>query len=377
MLARSSDSGSAPRADLDDRSSYQCLDPVGMLDFAIHFPSQLAEAAEIGRTFAALAELRAPRQIVLAGMGGSAVAGDFLVGLCEKRARVPFVVCRNYHIPAFVGPETLFIASSHSGDTEETLAATSAALRRGADILCITTGGKLRQFAQRHREKSVRLLQIPRTYPSMPPRAALGYSLIPLVYALELVGAYPGAGRQVRESIALLARQRNQLAPDVPTPQNPAKRLAKSLFGKIPWVQGTVGPMSAAAYRWRCQFNENSKTLAYSSEYPELNHNEVVGWELAERFAGLIEVVVLRSPDDYWRNRERVSITEHKLIGPKAPVHVIEAEGRSPLAQLMWVVYLGDFTSLYLAFLNGVDPAAMDSINILKAHLEGLRRPRK
>jgi len=163
----------------------------------------------------------------------------------------------------------------------------------------------------------------------------------------------------------------------VSTPRNRAKRLAKSLFGKIPWVQGTVGTMSAAAYRWRCQFNENSKTLAYSSEYPELNHNEVVGWELAERFAGLIEVVVLRSPEDYWRNRERVNVTKRKLIGPKAPVHVIDAEGRSPLAQLMWAVYLGDFTSLYLAFLNGVDPAAIDSINILKAHLEGLRRPRK
>jgi len=100
-------------------------------------------------------------------------------------------------------------------------------------------------------------------------------------------------------------------------------------------------------------------------------------WELAERFAGLIEVIVLRGRDDYWRSRERVNMTKQKLIGPKAPVHVIEAKGRSPLAQLMWTVYLGDFTSLYLAFLNGVDPASIDSINILKAHLEGLHRPRK
>jgi glucose/mannose-6-phosphate isomerase len=348
-----------------------------MLEFAVGFPRQVEDAAEIGRRFNPPAEFRSPQHIVLAGMGGSAVVGDFLARLCEDRSPAPFVVCRNYRVPAFVGPQTLVIASSHSGNTEETLAFGAAALRRGARILCITTNGKLTGFACRHAKKGVQLLTIPQTDPPMPPRAALGYSFIPLVYVLESVGVYPGAERHVREAAALLARQRDTLGPRAPTRRNRAKRLALSLFGKLPWVQGTAPLMSAAAYRWRCQFNENSKTLAYSSEYPELNHNEVIGWEGGERFSGLIEVIMLRRPQDYWRNRARVDITKRELVGPKTPVHVIEPEGRSPLAQLMSAVYLGDFTSLYLAFLNEVNPASIDSINILKARLKVLRRPHK
>jgi len=372
--------GSASRAagvDLDDARSYEGLDPVGMVGFAMDLPSHVVEASDIGRRFEMPAAFRNPANIVLAGMGGSAVAGDFLARLCEEWVSVPFAVSRNYEIPGFVGPKTLFIASSHSGDTEETRAAVRAALRRKARILCITTGGKLSAFARRHREDGVALLAIPRKDPRMPPRAALGYSLIPLVRALESLGLYPGAGRHISEAVSLLAKLRGRVRPKVAARRNRAKRLAAALFGKVPWVHGTAGIMSAAAYRWRTQLNENSKTLAYSSECPELNHNEVVGWERAERLPARIEVVMLRRPGDHWRNRARVDIVSEKLVGPKAPVQVIEAEGRSGLAQLLWTVYLGDWTSLYLAFLNGVDPASIDSINTLKRALARLKRPRK
>lgn len=191
------------------------------------------------------------------------------------------------------------------------------------------------------------------------------------------MGLYPGAGRQIGEAIGLLEHLCQRLKPEVPTAHNRAKQLARELHRRVPWVQGTVGIMSAAAYRWRTQFNENSKMLAYSSEYPELNHNEVVGWEEADWLSDLVSVIILRSPSDYWRVRARVDITQKKLIGSKAPVHLVEAEGRSPLAQLLWTVYLGDWISLYLAFLNGVDPASIDSINTLKEDLEHLERPGK
>ena len=348
-----------------------------MLGFAIDFPAQVKKASEIGHGFTPPEGLRDPRQIVLAGMGGSGVAGDFLARLCEDRLPVPFAVCRSYKIPAFVGPDTLFIASSHSGNTEETLEAASAALERGARIVCITTDGELEQFARGHEEAEVSLLKIPQTDPPMPPRAALGYSLIPLVRMLESLNLYPGARGHIEEAISLLERLRDELHPDEPTERNRAKRLAQDLFGKIPWIHGTVGLMSAAAYRWRCQFNENSKTLAYCGEYPELNHNEVVGWEAGEKLCGLVEVIMLRRPGDYWRVRARVDITKEKLVEPKARVHLIEAEGRSALSQLLWTVYLGDFTSLYLAFLNGVNPASMDSINIVKGELKRLQEPRQ
>jgi len=362
-------------ADLDNPDTYAGLDPSGMVSFAMGFPQQVREAATIGRQFAPPKAFREPKHVVLAGMGGSAVAGDFLSRLCVGRLSAPFVVTREYEIPGFVNRDTLFIVSSHSGNTEETLSAASHALRREASILCITTGGKVADFARRHRGRRAALLQLPQTDPPMPPRAALGYSLISLVRAFETLGLYPGAGRQIGEAIGLLEHLCERLKLAVPTAHNRAKQLARKLHGRIPWVQGTVGIMSAAAYRWRTQFNENSKMLAYSNEYPELNHNEVVGWEKADWLGDLISVVILRSGSDHWRVRARVDITQKKLIGSKAPVHLVEAEGRSPLAQLLWTVYLGDWISLYLAFLNGVDPASIDSINTLKSDLEHLERP--
>jgi len=344
-----------------------------MLSFAVDFPSQVRHAAQVGAAFPAPDHLRSPANIVLAGMGGSAVAGDFLARLCEKKLAVPFVVCRGYRIPGFVGSDTLFIASSHSGNTEETLEATREACRRKARVLCVTTGGKLGELARR---RKLLLLVIPQTQPPMPPRAALGYSFIPLVSVLGALGLYPGARRQIQETIALLAAVRDRLGPEIPERSNQAKQLARRLFGRIPWVQGTVGTMSAAAYRWRCQFNENSKVLAYSSEYPELNHNEVVGWELPAAMAEPFEVIILTGPDDYYRVRARVEVTRG-MIAPKARTHMLEAEGQSPLAQLMGTVYLGDLTSLYLAFLNGVDPAAIGPINCLKSRLAELRGPHR
>jgi glucose/mannose-6-phosphate isomerase len=364
------------RIDLDDPASYEGVDPSGMFGYAEAFPSQVEEAARIGRDFSPPTGFQHPKQIVLAGMGGSAVTGDFLARLCEDRVAAPFSVIRGYQIPAFVGRDTLFIASSHSGDTEETLAATSAALRREARIICITTGGKLKGFVQRHKGRRVALLEIPQKDPPMQPRAALGYSLIPLVRAFETLGLYPGAGRQIGEAISLLQQLRDRSHTGVPTQHNRAKQLALELYGKIPWIQGTVGIMGAVAYRWRTQCDENSKALACSSEYPELNHNEVIGWERAEKLQGQLSVIILRSPSDHWRIRARVDITRKKLVEPKAPVRLIEAEGRSPLAQLMWTVYLGDWVTLYLAVLNRVDPGSIQSINTLKRDLEKLQRPR-
>ncbi len=365
------------RADLDDVPSYTSLDRAGMFGFALNLPEQVKEAARIGRDFAPPRGFRAPKQIVLSGMGGSAVAGDFLARLCEDRIGAPFLVNRSYGIPSFVGPDTLFIASSHSGNTEETLFAAQTALRREARILCITTNGKLKDFALRHKGRRVALLQIPQTNPPMPPRAALGYSLITLVRAFETLGLFPGAGRQIGEAITRLEVLRARLRPDVPCQHNRAKQLALKLQGHIPWVQGTAGIMSAAAYRWRTQFNENSKMLAYSSEYPELNHNEVIGWEWADWLRDVVRVLILRSPSDHWRVRARVDITKKKLLSPKTEVQVVEAEGRSSLAQLLWTVYLGDWVSLYLAALNQVDPGSIESIDILKSDLEKLQRPQK
>jgi glucose/mannose-6-phosphate isomerase len=358
---------SAPsRVDLDRRASYQHLDPFGILDFAVNFPAQVAEAAEIGRTFSPPASLRRPKSIVLAGMGGSAVAGDLLSRLIEKRVPVPFAVCRDYDVPALVGPDTLFIASSFSGNTEETIASAHQAYRRKAKLICITTGGEIGKFASR---RKLPRITIPKHDPNMPPRSALGYSLLPLVMLFSSLGLYPSASREVHETLSLLTSLCARLHPDVKTGANQAKQLAKALFGRIPVVQGTVGLMAAAAYRWRTQLNENSKVLAISSEYAELNHNEVVGWELPKELGRRFEVVALTRPGDHSHVQARVEITAG-MVRRKARMHVLAAEGRSPLAQLLWAVCLGDFVSIYLAYLNGVDPASIDNINELKRSLK-------
>jgi glucose/mannose-6-phosphate isomerase len=355
------------RVDLDRRASYQHLDPFGILDFAVNFPAQVAEAARIGRRFAPPAGGGRLTNIVLAGMGGSAVAGDLLARLVEHRLSMPFLVCRNYDVPALVrGPGTLFIASSFSGNTEETISATHQAHARKARIVCITTGGELAAFARREK---LPLITLPRHDPNMPPRSALGYSLLPLVMTLESLGLYPGASGELRETLALLKSLCAKLHPDVPTTKNQAKQLAQALHGKIPVVQGTNGIMAAAAYRWRTQFNENSKVLAISSEYPELDHNEVVGWELPKTLGRRFEVIALTRPGDHPHTQERVAITAG-MAGRKATVHLLQAEGKSPLAQLLWTIYLGDFVSIYLAFLHHVDPASIDNIDELKRRLK-------
>src|SRR5574340_85568 len=235
-----------PRVDLDDRATYQRLDPRGMLDFAINFPAQLREGARLGRLFRPPARYRSPKQVVIAGMGGSAAAGDLVACLCAPQLSIPVLVNRDYRIPRFAGPETLFIASSHSGNTEETLAAVQLAARRRARVVGITTGGKLRDLALR---RGLPLIQTP-SDPPMPPRAALGYSLMPLIFVLASLGLYPGSAAPVRAAIALSDQLSREFHPGTPTERNLAKQLACYFHGRIPWMQSTAGLMSAAAYRW-------------------------------------------------------------------------------------------------------------------------------
>ena len=355
-----------PPVDLDKRDSYQHLDPFDILGIAVDFPAQVEEAAQVGRAFCPPDTLRNPAQVVLAGMGGSAVAGDLLSRLTEHTLPAPFLVCRDYVVPAFVGPNTLFIVSSFSGNTEETISAAQHALKKKARVVCITGNGEIAALARR---RKLPLITIPRHNPNMPPRSALGYSLIPMVMMFESLGLYPGASRDLKETLAVLRQQCQELHPDVPTRRNLAKQLAKALFMKIPVIQGTVGVMSAAAYRWRTQLNENSNMIAISSEYSELNHNEVVGWELQKELGRHLEVVTLTRPGDHPHIKARVEITQ-AMVARKAKVHLVEAQGKSLLAQTLWATGLGDFMSIYLAYLNGADPAAIKNIIELKQRLK-------
>ncbi|MBO8142289.1 MAG: bifunctional phosphoglucose/phosphomannose isomerase [Firmicutes bacterium] len=350
---------------LDDAEARAARDPRGMLRRVVDLPEQLQEAAAIG----AAVQPKLPQEIkhvLILGMGGSAIGGDLVKALVEAECRVPIAVSREYDVPAFVGPHTLVIASSYSGNTEETLSACRAAAERGAAVAAVTTGGVLAEWASAKGWPLVRLPQ------GLAPRAALGYSFVPLLKILEAAGIVSPKDGQLQEAVGVLKAMRDELGPDAPVQSNAAKQLAARLFGKLPLVYGTGGWRSAAAYRWKCQINENAKAPAWCNTFPELNHNETVGWEVPQAVTGLVELVVLRDRADSPRINRRIEVTVDIMRPAIAGVTEVWSRGESELARLLSLTYFGDFTSVYLALLNGVDPTPVRVIDRLKAELATL-----
>lgn len=322
----------------------------------------LREGWELG-VRAALPEGSSPSHLLVLGMGGSGIGGDLLRSLLYDRVRFPVTVVKDYTLPGWVGPGAVVFACSYSGDTEETLAAYGAARAAGAACVAVTSGGRL---AQRAQEDGVPLVRIPS---GLPPRAALGYLLGPMLGALHQLGWVDGLEEEVTEAEALLRSLAAEWGPEVPTAHNPTKQLARSLVGRVPVVYAASRLSEPAALRWKTQLNENSKVYATWNVFPELNHNETVGWALAGQPEGLLEVVVLRDPEDAPRLVRRVEITREVALGGAAGVHQVHARGTRRLSRLLSLVLFGDLVSVYLAYLNEVDPTPVAVIDELKRRL--------
>lgn len=300
--------------------------------------------------------------VVHAGMGGSALWG--LVSQSWPHYSVPFELCRDYDIPAYVTAKTLFIASSYSGNTEETLAALEQAEVRGAIIAVITGGGKLAEIAE---AKGYPIALLPKFEQ---PRFALlaGFkALITLLERARIVSvddtetALQHASDYLRKAIAAWQ-------PDVPTKDNPAKQLALELMGKAPVVY--AGPkLFPAAYKWKISFNENAKNVAWCNQLPEFNHNEFNGW-VSHPVDKPYAVVDLRSNLEHPRVQKRFEVTERLLSGKRPRTHVVHAEGETLLEQLVWTIAYGDFVSLYLALLNGLNPTPVEYVEKFKKALD-------
>ncbi len=299
--------------------------------------------------------------IVFSGMGGSALAA--LVSVTWPGYKVPFEICRGYQVPAYVGPETLFIASSYSGNTEETLAALEQAEERGAQIVVIASGGKLLEIA---RAKSYPFEQIPQ---ASQPRFAVLYSLKAYVTVLEKAGLVvtETAEQALHQAASYLKTASQSWLPTIPTPSNYAKQIAQELMGKSVIIYS--GPLLfPAAYKWKININENAKNLAWCNQYPEFNHNEFIGWDshpIQKPFA----VVELRSQLEHERIQKRFAVSQRLLSGKRPKPFVIEPQGEDLLQQLLWSITLGDFVSIYLAILNGVNPTPVDLVEKLKNEL--------
>lgn len=347
---------------MDDLQTLKSGDPGDMLQRIAELPHQLQEAWQHIQAFEPPPSLREVRAVVVTGMGGSAIGGSLVAALAEPECPVPIVVNRDYHLPAFVDEHTLVVASSYSGNTEETLSATQEALEFGAQIVAITTGGHLAELA---RERGFPLITF--DYRAQP-RAAIGHSFALLLGVLVRIGLLADKTDELAEATDVLLRLQRLIGPETPTERNPAKELAHQLVGRVPTIYG-AGMLAPVARRWKGQFNENAKTWAAFDEMPELNHNAVVGYQFPEHLRDTAFVIMLRCPLDHERVQARFEITAELLEQAGIEHTVVYAWGEGAVAQMWSVLHYGDYVSYYLAALNGIDPTPVERIDYLKRRL--------
>lgn len=346
---------------LDDRSFVLRNDPKGMYDLTVDFPDQCRRALVAAREQFEPPVWEPPANVVVSGMGGSAAGGDFLRALIQAQGTAPCEVVRDYTLPHYVGLGTLLFAVSYSGNTEETLAAYDQARKAGAHIVVVTSGGRLGELAREHGHP---LVTIPG---GQPPRTALGYLLIPLLWASARLGLLPEPAFEPIWN--RLEEGRSQWEMARPEEDNAAKKLARLLHGKLPILYGLGAWQAACANRWKGQIDENAKVLCFTHAFPELNHNEVLGWVAAQtQSVRDWAVVYLQDGRESAKIRRRAEVTR-QLIQDRTPVYQVYALGEELLEKMLCLVYMGDFVSLYMAALNGVDPENIDWLNHLKAEL--------
>lgn len=348
---------------VDSPGEVSRIDTSGMLDVVKGFPGQIKEALEIRPEPARMPSADGINSVVVLGMGGSGISGDVVGAACAGSLKVPLVTVKGYHLPDHVGPDTLVFAVSYSGNTEETLDCFGRASARGARLVAVTSGGRLAELAL---EGGVPIYRIP---PGFQPRASLGYLFVPIVSALEQMGAVSGVARGLKEALPMLERRSEEYGPDVPMEENPAKRLAVGLVNSLPVIYGQEGALAVAARRWKAQVNENAKVPAFDNWFPELNHNETVGWQNHAGICSMCHLVMLRQPEEHPRVSLRVDITSELISGSVGHVTQVYARGDTGIERLLDIIYLGDFMSVYLAIELEQDPTPVTRIEKLKRRL--------
>jgi len=349
---------------LDNREIISKLDVSKMLDLISNLPDQCHEAYGLGKK-AGISKLdRKIDNIVFAGLGGSAIGADIIRVYLQNELKLPVVVSRNYTLPGFVGKNTLLFCSSYSGNTEETLSSFEDGLKRGASIITMGSGGKLKELSVKNGFKHI---TIP---PGFPPRTALGYMSITVLAVLAGLGLISDKEKEVREVYSTLVELRDkEIGVDVGSEKNTSKKLAAAIFGKYCIVYGASDTTEAVSIRWKGQFAENSKSLSSSHVLPEMNHNEIVGWEFPKGLLKDLKVIMLRDKDDHPRTQKRMDTSKTIIEKSGAEIFELERKQGGLLARVFSLVYIGDFVSFYLAILNGIDPTPVKAVDYLKAQL--------
>ncbi len=321
-----------------------------------NFPNQLEKAVQIGKKIT-VTHTNTIQNIVVAGLGGSGIGANIVENWLYDHLKVPYTITKTYDIPSFVNENTLFVACSFSGGTEETLSAVEKALAKKAKVFALTSGGKLLDIAKAQRLDYV---QIPNEAPC--PRAFLGYSLTQLLYTFHKYNLIDNFFEQdLQRSITLLNNQTTQI-------QVWAKELADKIFGRNLYVYGEQRT-GALLTRFQQQINENAKQLCHINLMPEMNHNELVGWGLDKKAYQDILVIMLKTSFDHPRTQKRMELCKPIFAQKAHEVVDMFALGDTPIVQGFYLLWLFDWISWYLSELNGVDAFEIDVINHLKNEL--------
>jgi glucose/mannose-6-phosphate isomerase len=360
---------------LDDLQMMHQLDSQNMLGEIDSLPAQLAEAWELSQTQPLpLADRFSPsksiRQVIIAGMGGSAIAADLLSAYIAPSCPIPVIVHRDYGLPAWArGPETLMIASSHSGNTEETLEAFDAAIQNKCTMMVISTGGKLAEMAN---QASIPLWKFEH---QGQPRAAVGFIFSLLLGTFDrlcLVDAPEKLATSVAATVIAMKKQQVTLHADIPVTDNRAKRLAGQLIGRWVNVYG-AGNLAPVARRWKGQVNEIAKAGAGFEILPEADHNALAGLLNPADIQSLTKTLFLTAPSDHPRNHLRLDLTRQVFMVNGLNTDVFEARGETPLAHIWTTLHFGDYMAYYLAMAYGTDPTPVDELENFKADMQATR----
>jgi glucose/mannose-6-phosphate isomerase len=342
---------------LDNLNEIKKIDKSGMLSFCVNAAKHCKNAVHIAEKVAV--DYPKPKSIIVAGMGGSAIGGELLKDWARDTLTIPVEVCREYMLPAHADKGTLTFVVSYSGETEETLSIFLDAIKRNCMVVCISSGGTLLDFADKMKIPSVHILT------GIPPRAALPYLFIPMLTILAKLGLVKGVKTEISEATTALKQVCSENVPEKPLKENFSKRLAADICGTVPVVYG-FGFYSSVTQRFKQQFNENSKVPSKWEVFPELNHNEIVGWEKAGKLASHFSAIIIRDKNEPEHIKQRIEATKELLSGKVAGIHEVWSRGEGKLAKMLSTSIIGDFTSVYLAILRGVDPTPVKTISILK-----------
>jgi glucose/mannose-6-phosphate isomerase len=338
----------------------RAADPDDMLSRIKDLPTQVRDAWVIASKATIAPAYSDLRNIVVAGMGGSAIGGDLAAALLADDLKVPMSVHRDYGLPAYVGRDSLVIVSSYSGNTEETLSSFEEARKRGAKVLALTTGGKIAELARASNFPVVTF-----SYKAQP-RAALGYSLGLVLGVLTKLGFVRDLSDDIEAALSDLAKLEERVHEGART--NDAKKMAIDLQGRIPFAYG-AGVMGVMARRVKGQWNENAKNWSAFDVMSELNHNAVVGFEHPPIAKEALTVLLLRSDRDNPRHKLRFEVTRELLDRARIPHTTLQFAGRNTLSEVLQMIYFTDYVSFYVALLNGADPSPVKSIDYLKERL--------